>query len=165
MKLVINYDNVEYIDIFKKEYNKEKKSQTKKTVFCSLCIVFWLVSYLMHNSLRIYLIPLAYLLFFVSIIVAYSTPQNNFSECNLMSQSVYGKSLYLLSEWKRKLTNKKDNEIFTKKDNKEILVFDGNDYVSLKLLLKDFNYDGPVPETFDTLTITGKDGQVNISFS
>ena len=165
MKLVINYDNVEYIDIFKKEYNKEKKSQTKKTVFCSLCIVFWLVSYLMHNSLRIYLIPLAYLLFFVSIIVAYSTPQNNFSECNLMSQSVYGKSLYLLSEWKRKLTNKKDNEIFTKKDTKEILVFDGSNYVSLSWLLKDFNYNGPVPETFDTLTITGKDGEIKIEFA
>ena len=50
-------------------------------------------------------------------------------------------------------------------DNGEILVFDGSNYVSLSWLLKDFNYNGPVPETFDTLTITGKDGTVNISFS
>lgn len=169
MKLVINYDDVEYMDILKKEYNKEQKREKKRiikmVIFCMFGLGFGCVSYLIpkQNLLRIPLILLSYLLMLICIRTA--LPLNNFYTCNLMSQTVYGKSLYSLSEWKRKLGNKKDNEIFTKMDNGEILVFDGNDYVSLSRLLKDFNYDGPVPETFDTLTITGKDGKVNISFS
>lgn len=171
MKLIINYDNVEYLDLFKKEYNKEKKREKKRiikiVIFFMFCVGFgfWCVSYFIsqQNLLRIPLILLSYLLMLICIRIA--LPQNNFYPCNLMSQSVYEKSLYSLSEWKRKLANKQDNEIFTKMDNGEIFVFDGNDYVSLKLLLKDFNYDGPVPETFDTLTITGKDGEVKVEFA
>lgn len=169
MKLVINYDNVEYIDIFKKEYNKEKKREKKRiikmVIFCMFGLGFGCVSYLIpkQNLLRVPLILLSYLLMLICIRIA--LPLNNFYPCNLMSQSVYGKSLYLLSEWKRKLENKQDDEIFTKMDNGEILVFDGSNYVSLSWLLKDFNYNGPVPETFDTLTITGKDGEIKIEFA
>lgn len=168
MKLVINYDDVEYLDLLKKEDNKEMKREKKRiikmAIFCMFGLGFGCVSYLIpkQNLLHIPLILLSYLLILICIRIA--LPLNNFYTCNLMSQSVYGKSLYLLREWKRKLGNKKDNEIFTKKDNEEILVFDGNDYVSLKLLLKDFNYDSPVPEIFDTLTITGKDGDVKVEF-
>lgn len=169
MKLVINYDDIEYMDIFKKEYNKEQKREKKRiikmVIFCMFGLGFGCVSYLIpkQNLLRIPLILLSYLLMLTCIRIALQL--NNFYSCNLMSQSVYGKSLYLLSGWKRKLGNKQDNEIFTKNGNGEVLVFDGNDYVSLKLLLKDFNYDGPVPETFDTLTITGKDGEVKVEFA
>lgn len=168
MKLVINYDNVEYLDLLKKEYNKEKKREKKRiikmVIFCMFGLGFGCVSYLIpkQNLLRVPLILLSYLLMLICIRIA--LPLNNFYPCNLMSQSVYGKSLYLLSEWKRKLENKQDDEIFTKMDNGEILVFDGSNYVSLSWLLKDFNYDGPVPETFDTLTITGKDGDVKVEF-
>lgn len=173
MKLVINYDDVEYMDILKKEYNKEQKREKKRiikiVIFFMFCVGFgfWCVSYFIsqQNLLRIPLILLSYLLIFICMLIAYNIPLNNFYPCNLMSQSVYGKSLYLLSKWKRKLGNKKDNEIFTKMDNGEILVFDGSNYVSLSWLLKDFNYNDSIPETFDTLTITGKDGKVNISFS
>lgn len=169
MKLIINYDNVEYLDLLKKEDNKEMKREKKRIIKMAIFLMFGLgfgcVSYLIpkQNLLRIPLILLSYLSTLICIRIA--LPLNNFYPCNLMSQSVYGKSLYLLSEWKRKLGNKQDNEIFTKNGNGEVLVFDGNDYVSLKLLLKDFNYDGPVPETFDTLTITGKDGKVKIEFA
>lgn len=168
MKLVINYDDVEYLDLLKKEDNKEMKREKKRiikmAIFCMFGLGFGCVSYLIpkQNLLHIPLILLSYLLILICIRIA--LPLNNFYTCNLMSQSVYGKSLYLLSEWKRKLGNKKDNEIFTKMDNGEILVFDGNDYVSLSWLLKDFNYNGPVPEIFDTLTITGKDGDVKVEF-
>lgn len=169
MKLVINYDNVEYLDLLKKEYNKEKKREKKRiikmVIFCMFGLGFGCVSYLIpkQNLLRVPLILLSYLLMLICIRIA--LPLNNFYPCNLMSQSVYGKSLYLLSEWKRKLENKQDDEIFTKMDNGEILVFDGSNYVSLSWLLKDFNYNGPVPETFDTLTITGKDGEIKIEFA
>lgn len=169
MKLVINYDDVEYLDLLKKEDNKEMKREKKRIIKMAIFLMFGLgfgcVSYLIpkQNLLRIPLILLSYLSTLICIRIA--LPLNNFYPCNLMSQSVYGKSLYLLSEWKRKLGNKQDDEIFTKMDNGEILVFDGNDYVSLKFLLKDFNYDGPVPETFDTLMITGKDGEVKVEFA
>lgn len=168
MKLIINYDNVEYLDLLKKEDNKEMKREKKRIIKMAIFLMFGLgfgcVSYLIpkQNLLRIPLILLSYLSTLICIRIA--LPLNNFYPCNLMSQSVYGKSLYLLSEWKRKLGNKQDNEIFTKNGNGEVLVFDGNDYVSLKLLLKDFNYDGPVPETFDTLTITAQDGEVKVEF-
>ena len=169
MKLVINYDDVEYLDLLKKEDNKEMKREKKRiikmAIFCMFGLGFGCVSYLIpkQNLLHIPLILLSYLLILICIRTA--LPLNNFYSCNLMSQSVYGKSLYSLREWKRKLGNKQDDEILTKMDNGEILVFDGSNYVSLSWLLKDFNYNGPVPETFDTLTITGKDGTVNISFS
>lgn len=168
MKLIINYDNVEYLDLLKREYNKEKKREKKRiikmVIFCMVGLGFGCVSYLIpkQNLLRVPLILLSYLLILICIRIA--LPLNNFYPCNLMSQSVYEKSLYSLSEWKRKLGNKKDDEIFTKMDNGEILVFDGSNYVSLSWLLKDFNYNGPVPETFDTLTITGKDGDVKVEF-
>ena len=168
MKLVINYDDVEYLDLLKKEDNKEMKREKKRIIKMAIFLMFGLgfgcVSYLIpkQNLLRIPLILLSYLSTLICIRIA--LPLNNFYPCNLMSQSVYGKSLYLLSEWKRKLGNKQDDEIFTKMDNGEILVFDGSNYVSLSWLLKDFNYNGPVPETFDTLTITGKDGDVKVEF-
>lgn len=169
MKLVINYDDVEYLDLLKKEYNKEKKREKKRiikmVILCMFGLGFGCVSYLIpkQNLLRVPLILLSYLLMLICIRIA--LPLNNFYPCNLMSQSVYGKSLYSLSEWKRKLGNKQDDEIFTKMDNGEIFVFDGSNYVSLSWLLKDFNYNGPVPETFDTLTITGKDGEIKIEFT
>lgn len=168
MKLIINYDNVEYLDLLKKEDNKEMKREKKRIIKMAIFLMFGLgfgcVSYLIpkQNLLRVPLILLSYLSTLICIRIA--LPLNNFYPCNLMSQSVYGKSLYLLSEWKRKLGNKQDNEIFTKNGNGEVLVFDGNDYVSLKLLLKDFNYNDPVPETFGTLTITAQDGEVKVEF-
>lgn len=156
MKLIINYDNVEYIDIYEKESNKEKK----QIIRCIITSVFLLALFIICSFILEGLGKFAaYLILMFLAVKSFS-----FSEYDLMSRTAYGESLYLLSEWKRKLGNKKDNEIFAKIDNGEVLVFDGSNYVSLSWLLKDFNYNGPVPETFGTLTITAQDGEVKVEF-
>lgn len=164
MKLMINYDNTEYLHL----YNEEDKQEKKQVLNCIKANILILVLFIICSLVLEGLGKIAayLILMFLAVIISGSGIQSfSISEYGLMSRTTYGKSLYLLSEWKRKLTNKRDNEIFAKMDNGEVLVFDGSNYVSLSWLLKDFNYDDPVPETFDTLTITGKDGKVNINFS